>query len=213
MNSGTRIALVTGCSRAEGIGFEVCRQLAQQNITVLLTARDAAKAMALADVLREQELDVSGYALDIASSESTNVMARLIDERYGRLDILVNNATGSTRSPAPSSTADLDCAQQVLDVTLFHILGNFTSGTALGHIALLHCSGNTKKLLLFFAYCFFRYELICSHPMGFSPVSFGNENHNLNHSGVPGCMLCFFSRYCFSVPVIDRLGPSYCFQP
>jgi len=119
MNSGKRIALVTGCSRPEGIGFEVCRQLAQQNITVLLTARDAAKAMALAAVLREQELDVSGYALDIASSQSTKAMAKLIDERYGRLDILVNNATGSTRSPAPASAADLDSAQQVLDVTLF----------------------------------------------------------------------------------------------
>jgi NAD(P)-dependent dehydrogenase (short-subunit alcohol dehydrogenase family) len=119
MNSGTRLALVTGCSRPEGIGFEVCRQLAQQNITVLLTARDAAKALALAAVLREQELDVSGYALDIASAQSVKAMARLIDERYGRLDILVNNATGSTQSPAPASAADLDSAQQVVDVTLF----------------------------------------------------------------------------------------------
>jgi NAD(P)-dependent dehydrogenase (short-subunit alcohol dehydrogenase family) len=113
------VALVTGCSRAEGIGFEVCRQLAQQDITVLLTARDASKAAALASSLRDQGLDVSGHQLDISSAASVQAIVKHIDERHGRLDILVNNATGATRSPDPASSADLDAAQQVVDVTLF----------------------------------------------------------------------------------------------
>jgi NAD(P)-dependent dehydrogenase (short-subunit alcohol dehydrogenase family) len=42
----SRIALVTGVGRREGIGYEVCRQLAGQPITVLLTARNSERARA-----------------------------------------------------------------------------------------------------------------------------------------------------------------------
>jgi NAD(P)-dependent dehydrogenase (short-subunit alcohol dehydrogenase family) len=114
-----RVALVSGCSRAQGIGFEVCRQLALQGITVLLTARDAAKAEALAASLRDQGLDVQDHALDITNRDSVRTIADFIDERYGRLDILVNNATGSTRSRDPVSVTDLASARQIVDVTLF----------------------------------------------------------------------------------------------
>ena len=117
------MALVTGCSRAEGLGFETCRQLAQLGITVLLTARDAARAEALAAELRSHGLDVSGLALDISSTESIGALVRLIETRHGRLDILVNNATGATRSEKPASSADLADARQVLDVTLFGTWG------------------------------------------------------------------------------------------
>jgi NAD(P)-dependent dehydrogenase (short-subunit alcohol dehydrogenase family) len=81
VNDAPRVALVTGCSRAEGIGFEICRQLAQQGITVFLTARDASKALALAATLSEQGFDVVGHALDISSVESVQAIVALIDER------------------------------------------------------------------------------------------------------------------------------------
>jgi NAD(P)-dependent dehydrogenase (short-subunit alcohol dehydrogenase family) len=119
MNKVARVALVTGCSRCEGIGYEVCKQLAGQGITVFLTARDASRALALAAKLGDQGLDVHGYGLDISSAESVCTIVRHIDERFGRLDILVNNATGATRSPEPVSVADLAAAQQIVEVTLF----------------------------------------------------------------------------------------------
>jgi len=119
MNSPERVALVTGCSRAEGLGFEICRQLAQQGTTVFLTARDEAKALELAATLSEQGFDVTGHALDISSVESVQAIVALIGERYGRLDILINNATGSGRDRAPPSDSDLAAAQQVVAVTLF----------------------------------------------------------------------------------------------
>jgi len=122
MNSPARVALVSGCSRAEGIGFEVCRQLAGQGITVLLTARDPSRALELAASLSEQGLDVMGHALDISDSESVDAIVAFIAQRYGRLDILVNNATGAGRDRAPPSDSDLAGARQVLDVTL---LGNW----------------------------------------------------------------------------------------
>lgn len=119
MTDRQRVALVTGCSRPEGLGFEVCRQLAQQGIAVFLTARDAAKANALAATLQEEGLDVTGYALDISSTDSINAVVNLIRTEHDRLDILVNNATGATRSREPASRADLNEARRIVDVTLF----------------------------------------------------------------------------------------------
>jgi NAD(P)-dependent dehydrogenase (short-subunit alcohol dehydrogenase family) len=119
LNDKNKVALVTGCSRSQGIGFEVCRQLGQLGLAVFLTARDAGKAQALASTLRDEGLDVTGHALDISSANSTQIVIDVIGDRHGKLDILVNNATGSAgRDMAPPSTADLDVARQVIDVTL-----------------------------------------------------------------------------------------------
>lgn len=119
MSSTTRVALVTGCSRAQGLGVEVCKQLAEQGITVFLTARAPSRARALAEGLRGQGLDVHDRQLDISSDESVRAIALLIEERHGRLDILVNNATGSTPDAPPVSAVDLETAKGVVDVTLF----------------------------------------------------------------------------------------------
>ena len=119
MSDTRRIALVTGCCRPEGIGFEVCRQLAQQGIAVFLTALDADKAIARAANLQEEGLDVTGFALDITSTDSIDAVVNLIRMKHGRLDILVNNATGATNSREPASRADVNEARRIVDVTLF----------------------------------------------------------------------------------------------
>lgn len=113
------IALVSGVGRAEGIGFEVCRQLARRGLTVLLTARDLAKADRLAAGLVGEGLDVRPYALDIASSESPGRLAAEVTSAFGRLDVLVNNAAGFAPWGETASTADLQVARAVMDVTLF----------------------------------------------------------------------------------------------
>ena len=111
--------LVTGCSREQGIGFEVCRQLGQQRYAIILTARDIDKAESLASALRDERLDVKAHALDISDIDSVRILMELVTEQHGRLDILINNATGSAgRNIAPTSTADLDLARQIIEVTL-----------------------------------------------------------------------------------------------
>lgn len=62
-----RIALVTGANR--GIGFEVCRQLADKDFVVLLTARDAAKAKAGADKLKSAGV-IEPVVLDVGDASS-----------------------------------------------------------------------------------------------------------------------------------------------
>jgi NAD(P)-dependent dehydrogenase (short-subunit alcohol dehydrogenase family) len=83
------IALVTGANR--GIGFEVCRQLAERNFVVLLTARDAAKARTAARKLRKVGT-VESLTLDVADAPSVGKAAAEVASRHGYLDVLVNNA-------------------------------------------------------------------------------------------------------------------------
>ena len=84
------IALVTGANR--GIGLEVCRQLARQDITVLLTARNTDAGQAAADTLRRDGLSVVFHLLDVTDPESVENIQRFVKTEFGRLDILVNNA-------------------------------------------------------------------------------------------------------------------------
>jgi NAD(P)-dependent dehydrogenase (short-subunit alcohol dehydrogenase family) len=83
------IALITGANR--GIGFEVCRQLAERNFIVLLTSRDTAKASIAAKKLANMGT-VEPLALDVANARSIEKAAAEVASRYGSLDVLVNNA-------------------------------------------------------------------------------------------------------------------------
>jgi NAD(P)-dependent dehydrogenase (short-subunit alcohol dehydrogenase family) len=85
-----RIALVTGANK--GIGFETCRQLAQQGVKVLLGARSAEKGKAAAQKLCDEGLEVEAVVLDITDPRQIEEVRKHIADSYGRLDILVNNA-------------------------------------------------------------------------------------------------------------------------
>ena len=80
-----RVAIVTGANR--GIGFETCRQLAERGLTVVLTSLDADKGRAAAE-----ELKVDHQVLNVTDPASAKAVADYVGGRYGRLDVLVNNA-------------------------------------------------------------------------------------------------------------------------
>lgn len=90
MSATKKLAVVTGANR--GIGFETCRQLAKKDIQVILTSRDETKGKAAAEKLRSQGLDVSNYPLDVTNAESIEHLTQFVRDRFGKLDILVNNA-------------------------------------------------------------------------------------------------------------------------
>jgi NAD(P)-dependent dehydrogenase (short-subunit alcohol dehydrogenase family) len=85
-----QIALVTGANR--GIGFETCRQLTQRGVRVILTSRDVAKGQAAVDRLAAEGLTVIYHQLDVSDPESIAGIRDFVEENFGRLDILVNNA-------------------------------------------------------------------------------------------------------------------------
>jgi len=85
-----RIALVTGANR--GIGREVSRQLARRGLRVILTARNAPAGQDAADALAREGLPVVFCPLDVADAASVDAAKGWVEERFGRLDVLINNA-------------------------------------------------------------------------------------------------------------------------
>jgi NAD(P)-dependent dehydrogenase (short-subunit alcohol dehydrogenase family) len=98
------VALVTGANR--GIGFEVCRQLAKEDFVVVLTARDGAKAQTAARKLANG--GVEGLALDVANARSIEAAVGEVAERYGHLDVLINNAGINYDTWETAETANID---------------------------------------------------------------------------------------------------------
>ena len=89
-----RIALVTGAS--QGIGRACALELARAGATVALAARSADKLAALADEITAAGGQAAAFTLDVASEDSLKSGAKAVLERYGKVEILVNNA-GITR--------------------------------------------------------------------------------------------------------------------
>ncbi|KAL0425963.1 UNVERIFIED_CONTAM: (+)-neomenthol dehydrogenase [Sesamum radiatum] len=87
-----KYAVVTGANK--GIGLEVCRQLATQGVTVVLTARDEKRGLEAVEKLKASSLSgsVIFHQLDVADLASIASLAEFIKSQFGKLDILVNNA-------------------------------------------------------------------------------------------------------------------------
>jgi NAD(P)-dependent dehydrogenase (short-subunit alcohol dehydrogenase family) len=116
-----RIALVTGANR--GLGREIARRLAAEGMSVALTSRDPAKGQLAAADLRDQDLDVDSHPLDVRDPHSAAELGRWIDSRYGRLDVLVNNAGILMDSHATRIEAlNLDILHWTLETNLFGVL-------------------------------------------------------------------------------------------
>ncbi len=99
-----RIALITGGNR--GIGFETARGLAQRGHRVLIGSRDLVRGEEAAAALTAEGLVAEAIRLDMEDALSQADAAAVIDERYGRLDVLVNNAaTIHDRDVRPSEVS------------------------------------------------------------------------------------------------------------
>ena len=85
-----KVALVTGSNR--GIGLETARQLGQQGVRVIVSARTEREAANAAGKLRSEGVEAEALALDVTKATDRAFAAKFIESRYGKLDILVNNA-------------------------------------------------------------------------------------------------------------------------
>jgi NAD(P)-dependent dehydrogenase (short-subunit alcohol dehydrogenase family) len=88
--SGERVALITGAAR--GIGLACARHLHTEGLKVVLTDVDVAGAEASAASLDSAGESAVGVELDVTSTESVSRAFAAMAERWGRLDVLVNNA-------------------------------------------------------------------------------------------------------------------------
>lgn len=106
------ISLVTGANR--GIGREVCRQLAELGHTVILTARDPGAAGAAAQAVRAEPM-----RLDVTDRASVADAAQWTRQRYGKLDVLVNNAAITYDTWQRAVTADLAVVREAAETNLY----------------------------------------------------------------------------------------------
>ncbi|WP_370107500.1 SDR family NAD(P)-dependent oxidoreductase [Nocardioides sp.] len=98
-----RIALITGANR--GIGRETARHLAERGVTVLLGCRDLDRAISTSKELAVVGADVVPVRLDVTDEASVAAATEQVS-RFGRLDILVNNAAVFVGSPVLATTAE-----------------------------------------------------------------------------------------------------------
>lgn len=89
-----RVALVTGAS--QGIGRACALELAKAGATVALAARSEAKLAEVAAEIEAAGGQAAAVALDVASEESIKNGTKVVLDRFGKVEILVNNA-GITR--------------------------------------------------------------------------------------------------------------------
>lgn len=124
-NGNTTTALVTGGNK--GIGYAIAEGLGRDGLRVLVGARSDEARKEAVERLRESGLDADGVRIDVTDDASVAAAAADIEERFGRLDVLVNNAGVSgpfdpvtwTQDP---TTLDLDVVRQVVDVNVYGVI-------------------------------------------------------------------------------------------
>lgn len=109
------VAVVTGANR--GIGFELCRQLAEEGYVVALCSRDADRGQTAVRQLGHDA--VHAVQLDVDDAASVAAAAAYVGDHMGRCDVLINNAAIDYDTDARASTADLDRVHRVIETNLF----------------------------------------------------------------------------------------------
>ena len=109
-----KIAIVTGAGR--GLGAAMARAFAREGAEVVVVDRDAAVADAVADEIKAAGDSATGEALDITNRKDVFAFGARITERYGTIDVLVNNAGISQRSLAIDS--DFEVYRRIVEVDL-----------------------------------------------------------------------------------------------
>src|SRR5207247_256398 len=99
------------------IGFATAKRFAEEGASVVVTDLKGHEEAALR--LREEGLSAIGLSLDVSSDQSVDDALAQVIEKFGRIDILVNNAAISAGlTPGAFEDADIAEWQRVLDVNV-----------------------------------------------------------------------------------------------
>lgn len=90
MSENKKNALITGANK--GIGFETARQLGAKGFTVLIGARSEENGRIAVEKLKAEGFDADFVKLDTTDAETIKSAAHVVGEKYGKLDVLINNA-------------------------------------------------------------------------------------------------------------------------
>jgi NAD(P)-dependent dehydrogenase (short-subunit alcohol dehydrogenase family) len=116
----SKIALVTGANK--GIGYEIAAGLGAQGYRVGVGARDETRREAAVAALNAAGVDAFGVALDVTDDTSVGEAADFIAARYGRLDVLVNNAGITGGHPQQPSSVDPAVIRAVVETNVIGVV-------------------------------------------------------------------------------------------
>ena len=109
-----QVAVITGSSM--GIGKAIARTYGLAGARVVVNSRDGTRARAAADELMASGIDAFPVAADLARAADVARLFAAVDQQWGQIDVLVNNA--GTSMIAPSERLSLADWQRTLDVNL-----------------------------------------------------------------------------------------------
>jgi NAD(P)-dependent dehydrogenase (short-subunit alcohol dehydrogenase family) len=119
-----KIALVTGANK--GLGLETTRQLAKEGVLVIAGSRNKEKGTEAVKALRDEGLDVEFLQLDLDNPQDISNAYDYINNRYGKLDILINNAGVQVESSewGINNTASIDeqALRSTFDTNFFNLV-------------------------------------------------------------------------------------------
>lgn len=119
MNEQT-IALVTGANK--GIGYEIAAGLGALGWRVGIGARDEQRREDAVAKLRAAGVDAFGVPLDVTDDASVTAAAALIEQRAGRLDVLVNNAGIAGAWPEEPSAVTPESMRAVVETNVIGVV-------------------------------------------------------------------------------------------
>jgi NAD(P)-dependent dehydrogenase (short-subunit alcohol dehydrogenase family) len=114
------IALVTGANK--GIGYQIAAGLGALGCSVGVGARDDGRREAAVGKLRMAGIDAFGVPLDVTDDVSAVAAARLIEERTGRLDVLVNNAGVTGGMPQEPTHVSSEQVRRVVETNVIGVM-------------------------------------------------------------------------------------------
>jgi len=107
-----KVVLITGGSR--GLGFAIAREFVSLGNKVAICARDQAELDRAAAELQSRSARVITVVCDVADQEQVSRMIQRVDEEFGPIDVLVNNA--GIISVGPIETQTIDDFREAMDV-------------------------------------------------------------------------------------------------
>ncbi len=99
-----KVAVITGGTR--GIGFETVKLFAEQGAKVILFGSHQETVDAALQKLQDEDFEAEGFWPDLGNFEEVTQAISEIEESYGKIDILINNAGISADKPIENTSAE-----------------------------------------------------------------------------------------------------------
>ena len=126
-----QVAVVTGCST--GLGVQMAKALASQGCNIVALARRQNLVEEVAESIKKDfGVDAIGVSCDITNTEQVNATVKKIMDKFGRIDILINNAGTGAVAPAEDITDD-----QFYNEINIDLFGSFRMAREIAKVAMI----------------------------------------------------------------------------